>query len=270
MTDVRRACRFNNHPQRVPRGLLLSLVVAGAMASTEASAAPFNCPSPDAPGREKRARALFEEAVPLEASDPEGALVRYQCAAKLSERPAIELRIGVVAERLHKDDVAIVAFERYLELAGTNAPDYEKMRAHVKELRDKPKPTPEPEKPETAPSPPPAPPPPSRTSTYVGWGLVGTGVALAVAGSAFLVVAKSKSDDVHDLPAGTVWASDQARGAYESAVTSQTIGVVLLAIAPAALIAGGTLLFTSGGLTWPSSATKGSTAVAASPFSLRF
>jgi hypothetical protein len=272
--------------------LLLLVLIAG-----EAKAAPtFTCPAVSDPAtKEKKARAIFEEAVQLEASDPESALVRYQCAAKLVDRPAIALRIGIVAERLHKDDVAIVAFERYLELAGTSAPDYEKMKAHVKELREKPKPSTDPPPSNTNPTnnpptngqntpgqapithdqPPPPPPAPSQTTTYVGWGLVAGGGALAIAGSVFLAIAKSKSDDVHGLAIGTQWASDQARGTYESATQSNTIGIVLLAIAPVAIIAGGTMLFTSGAFSSSGGKSNGGAGSARSsssnsPFLLRF
>lgn len=220
--------------------------------ATSARAEPvFNCPAPEA-GREKIARTIFDEGVQIEASDPEGALVRYRCASTLAVKPAIELRIGVVAERLHRDEVAIVAFERYLELAGASAPDAESMRQHVRDLKAKrdrelaerrrarPKPD------ETT-GPPPPPPHDEATppGAYAGWGLAGLGVLLGAVGTGFLVAAKSQSDDVHALPAGTPWASEQARGAFESAESKETTGTVLLVVAPLAIAAGVVLIFTN-------------------------
>jgi hypothetical protein len=176
---------------------------------------PVVCPPADgAPA--KRARLLFEEAVQYEASEPERALALYQCAASLADRAVIELRIGVVAERLQRDDVAIAAFERYLAMAGSAAPDVDTMHQPDAER--------------------------SRTPVYLGWGLVAGAGALAAVGAALLVDASAKSDEVHGLPAGTPWASDQARGTYDAATRSQTIGIVCFAVAPALLITGVVLL----------------------------
>jgi len=252
----------------IPGGVLAALLCAGVF-SEGVARADFVCPTHGA--REKHARAVFEDAVQLEASDPEGALARYQCAGRLADRPAIQLRIGVVAERLGKDDVAIAAFEHYLELAGSTAPDAESMRQHVRELREKraksaPPPTPPPTASSTAPPPPP--PPPTReepmeeppTMTYLGWGLVGVGAVSAAVGTGFLLDAKSKSDSVQALPEGTSWSSDEARGRYDSASTSETLGIVFLALAPALVTAGVVILLTRGG---PASS-------ASRPFALRF
>ena len=94
----------------VAGGVALALIAQAANVRADAT---FSCPSPDSnKEREKAARAVFDEGVQIEASDPEGAIARYRCAGTLAMKPAIELRIGVVAERLHRDDVAIVAFER--------------------------------------------------------------------------------------------------------------------------------------------------------------
>lgn len=215
----------------------------------------FRCPPADA-SRDKVARATFDEAVQLEASDPEGALTRYQCASTLAMKPAIELRIGVVAERLHRDDLAIVHFERYLSLAGASAPDAASMRAHVKDLKAKREreaqaPTNVPvagndgtaASPVTGPEPAPTP-SPSPERTWIGVGLVGLGVVLGAVGGGLLLDAKSKNDDVHALPPGTVWATDEAQGTYDAASRSQTIGIVCLVLAPAALIGGAVLLLT--------------------------
>ncbi len=101
--------------------------------------------------------------------------------------------------------------------------------------------------------------------TYLGWGLVGAGVIAGAVGGGFLIDAKSKSDDVQALgsPDRPVpWDNDEARGKYESATTSQTIGIVFLVLAPA-LVAGGVvvLLTQRNGVSF----TSGSR-----PFTLRF
>jgi hypothetical protein len=248
-------------------GVAAALFCACAF-SAHVARADFTCPTADH-GREKKARSVFEEAVQIEASDPEGALLRYQCAGRLADRPAIQLRIGVVAERLGKDDIAIAAFERYLELAGASAPDVESMRQHVRELRDKrAKATaPTPSRSNASPDPPPPPkreePPPSDPMlTYLGWGLVGVGAVSGIIGTGFLIDAKSKSDKVQDLPEGTTWASPEAEGRYDSATTSQTIGIVFLALAPA-LIGAGIVALYVGNATPP-------WATASRPFAVRF
>ncbi|MBS2015940.1 MAG: hypothetical protein JST00_23835 [Deltaproteobacteria bacterium] len=225
----------------------LALALLGPRASARAETS-YNCPSPET-GKEKAARAIFDEGVQIEASDPEAALARYRCASTLAVKPAIELRIGVVAERLHRDEVAIVAFERYLELAGASAPDAESMRSHVRELKakrdrelaerrrarekaDEP----------VGPPPPPQEEPHSSTGLYAGWGLAGVGVVLGAIGTGFLLAAKSNSDAVQELPPGTPWASDQARGTFESAQSQETTGTVMLVVAPLAIAAGVALI----------------------------
>lgn len=224
-------------------------VAAGAVTSSATVHArdPVVCPPADgAPA--KRARLLFEEAVQYEASEPDRALALYQCAASLADRAVIELRIGVVAERLQRDDIAIAAFERYLAMAGSAAPDVDTMHQHVAELKaSRARRAAQARSAEVGPPPPPQSTTPpdaerSRTPVYLGWGLVAGAGALAAVGAALLVDASAKNDQVHGLPAGTPWASDQARGTYDAATRSQTIGIVCFAVAPALLITGVVLL----------------------------
>jgi hypothetical protein len=152
-------------------------VAAGVVTSSATVHArdPVVCPPADgAPA--KRARFLFEEAVQYEASEPERALALYQCAASLADRAVIELRIGVVAERLQRDDVAIAAFERYLAMAGSAAPDVDTMHQHVAELKaSRASRAARARSAEVGPPPPPQPTTPpdaerSRTPVYLGWG----------------------------------------------------------------------------------------------------
>jgi hypothetical protein len=252
------------HVRFVAAALGLASLLGPVLATRTAHAVePVGCPSADgAPG--KRARMVFDQAVQLEASEPERALRLYQCAATIADRAVIELRIGVVAERLQQDDVAITAFERYLALAGKSAPDVDKMQQHVAEMRanhakraadadNRNKAAPAPITPITPPA---IPPPPdgdpdgdahrSSTPLYLGWALVGGGVVVGTVATILLVNAKEKSDDVHNLPIGTSWTSDDARGAYDSAKRSQTIGIVCLVVAPL-LVAGGVVVLATRG-----------------------
>ena len=231
-----------------------SALTSASTASAAAPGEPVVCAAGDVPP-EKRARVVFDQAVQLEASEPERALALYQCAASLADRAVIELRIGVVAERLQQLDVAIAAFERYLSLAGRAAPDVDKMRQHVGELRaanakrasdarNAAIATAGP--PAAAPTEPPPEAERSRAPLCVGWGLVAGAAVLGAVGAGMLVDARSKSDDVQALPMGTTWSSDEARGTYDAAKRSQTIGIVCLALVPALLITGG-ILIASGG-----------------------
>jgi hypothetical protein len=247
------------------RGILAVGVLVASAATTPARAGEsFACPSPPRSlgEQEKLARRLFQEGTAREAGDPRGALDRYACARSLVDRPAIELRMGLVAERMQLLDDAIRGFERYLELAGAAAPDANSIRVRIAELRAKrdaqaSRVTPEsppvesnvtPESSRVEPSPPPAQstshdaPSSQGALPIVGWALVGTGAVLAIAGGALLVDSKSISDSVQSQPQGTPWASDAARGSYDSARTLQTAGIVCLALAPVALIGGIVLL----------------------------
>jgi hypothetical protein len=127
------------------------------------------------------------------------------------------------------------------------------MRQHIKELAASkpapPTPTPPSKEPARQPEPKPTPErPPDKTATYIGWGLVALGGVLGVTGGGFLIDAKSKSDSVQSIAPSTKtsWASDDARGTYDAAKRSQTIGIVCLAAAPVIVIAGVVTLLRAG------------------------
>lgn len=236
--------------------VLSAAVAVLVLASPAAARADETCapPSGSAPADERRARALYDDAVEREAADPEGALARYRCAEALLDRPAIALRRGAVAERLGLVPEAIVAFERYLALAGADAPDATEMRAHVARLRAR---AAEEARPDAEPAPPraeaPRPAPPAQAISPAGVVLTAAGSLAVAAGVVLLVVAKRESDDARAVPPGTPWSSDDARGAYDAARRDQTIGIFALA-GGAALAAVGVVL-----LAWPR------TTVAAAP-----
>lgn len=201
------------------------------------SAAP--CPPPsDAPAKdEQQARSLFEQALRLEPGAPEQALELLQCADGLAPKPAVALRIGTIAERLGQRELAASAFQNYLNRAGDEAPDAAQIRTRIAELRAAPDGEPN----ETAP----AGTDDGAPQVIAGWVLVGTGAALAVAGAVLLGVAKSTSDDVHDLAPGTTyWTDDEAQGKLETAQTEQSIGIVGLVSAGTLAALGAVLLAT--------------------------
>jgi hypothetical protein len=193
-----------------------------------ANAAPYDCDKhATAPDRELEARALFDEALRLERSDPERAIEILSCARRFADKPSISLRIGTIAERLGKLELAIEGFERYLQLAGDLAPDRAPMQKRIESLREKLEEsqdvtagitpvTPKRDEP--------------RKSPLPGYILAGAGGVLMVLGGVLLYSAKSQSDDVHEIEPGTVrWNSDDAKGKIESAKRTQTIGIITLA-----------------------------------------
>src|SRR5690606_5698804 len=142
------------------------------------AAAPIQCPEDTGRPREmeRKGQKLFEEALRREPADPQGALEILLCVQRFADRPAVALRIGILAERLGKTELAVQSFERYLALAGRAAPDRAEMEAHIARLREKlPKPTPE-VVPEPAPEPEPTPPPGETSKPPIaGWALAAGG-----------------------------------------------------------------------------------------------
>lgn len=212
------------------RALILCLVCIPLVAR----AGELECPKRSNPKQdEKLARELFQAALEDEAALPERALERLRCADSLADRPVVALRRGLVSERLGNNAEAADAFTRYLELAGSSAPDREAMEERIRVLRarlesraktdsaPRAASSPAPERPKA--------PGPSRT---LGWVGVGVGVAAVVTGSVLLVSAKSDSDAVAGISpsSNTDWTSDDARGRWERAKTKQTVGIIALSV----------------------------------------
>ena len=212
-----------------------------------AAAAPLDCPEDTGKPKEmeRKGRQLFEEALRREPADPGGALELLLCVQRFADKPAVALRIGILAERLGKTELAVQSFERYLALAGDAAPDRDEMSAHIARLRGKlvkPPPAPEPvPEPTPAPVPSDAPKPP-----IAGWALAAGGGALFVLGGVLLWSAKQRSDDVHDIEPGTkFWNSEEARSEYEQAKREQTLGILSMALGAAAGTVGVVLIATA-------------------------
>jgi hypothetical protein len=218
------------------------------LTSSVANAAPFECPEDSGRPREmeRKAQDLFEQALRREPADPGGALELLLCAQRFADRPAVALRIGIVAERLGKTPLAVQSFERYLALAGNAAPDRAEMQQHIDRLRQKLAPSgsgSEPEPP-VEPEPEPQPQPDAGARPPVaGWALVAGGGALVVLGSVLLFSAKQRSDDVHEIEPGTTfWNSEDARTQYDQAKREQTLGVLGLALGAATATVGVVLI----------------------------
>lgn len=221
--------------------------VLGCWVSSSA-AEPFACPSPKTPKERDRVSVeLFNRAIQKEAADPDGALELLRCADGLADRPAVALRRGLTAERVGKNDEAIVALERYLALAGDYAPDKQEMQRHIarlKSAREKP------EDPEDEPVPvvpaDPEPGPSPKTSTKKTAGIVtlGVGGALVVVGTVLLYSAKKKSDAVHDVDPSsrTPWQSADGEERLDAAKKQQTWGFIALGVGALGAAAGAYLI----------------------------
>ena len=195
----------------------------------------LDCP----PGDEKKAQELFEEALRREPADPKRALDLLSCAEELVDKPAIALRMGIIAERLGQYELAVKSFERYLALAGDTAPDRVEMRGHIARLEEKlAKPPPVEEPVPVAP----IPDQPKKTP-IAGWALAGGGGVLMVLGGVLLWTAKQRSDDVHAIePGTTLWNSEEARAEFDQAKREQTLGILSLALGAAASTVGVVLI----------------------------
>jgi hypothetical protein len=203
------------------------MIVAGGARADDA----FQCPERpnETAAAERLARTLFDDAVAREPADPEGALARLRCAQRAADRPAIALRIGNIHERMGRLDDAAEAFERYLELAGKDAPDDSEMREHVARLREGARRSRTP----SASPPPRAQPAPARGGQSVerplippviSWVVAGVGAATMVTGVVLLVDAAAKDESVHELR-GQRWTDDAAGPTHDAAKTEQAFGI---------------------------------------------
>lgn len=228
-----------------------------------ASHEPFSCTPGDSPAvRDQYARSLWVEALHLEASDPEAALARLQCADTLVDRPNIAKRIGVVAERIGLLQLAIDAFRRYLAIAADGPPDRDAMERRIDELTHR------------AVTPLPSTPPATDEGvdlTVPAIAVASTGFVFAAVGAGLLGLAKSQNDDVHALQ-GAQWNSPEAKETFESAETKQAIGIAGLVVG-GALVLGGAAMFIISQAAASSEATEQAVSVEIAPngaLTLRF
>jgi hypothetical protein len=175
------------------------------------------CPKPEGDPTDQ-ARRWFEEGLKLEPSSPEEAVDRLECASALVDRPAIELRLGIIHERLAHFDEAIAAYRRYLELAGEGAPDHDAMSARIADLEKR------------------------RDGAHAahvrgkrrriaGWIVAAAGAALGITGAVLMRVAQSDNDAAHEVaPGTTLYDSDEVRGRIERAQVEQGVGIAAIAV----------------------------------------
>jgi hypothetical protein len=198
--------------------------------ATRAHAQTYDCaPHVNAPDREAEARKLFDEALGLEQAQPERALDILDCARRLADRPAVSLRIGTIAERLGKLELAIEGYERYLKLAGDLAPDRIPLQKRIDALHDKLEEREEQADPTLGVAP--IERRKQEKSPLPGYIVAGAGGVLMLVGGVFLYSAKQQNDEVHDIEPGTTfWNSEDAKDKLDGAKRSQTIGLVSLGV----------------------------------------
>jgi hypothetical protein len=203
------------------------LAAALGVGEAEATQPPDCTRSGSEEQRDARARKLFEEAVALEATDARAALARLECADALVDRASVALRIGIVAEGLGLGPQAARGFERYLALAGDDAPDRGEIRRRIEALQGR-----EP-KPDAGPR---APGPEEELPRPAGLIVAGVGAAVALAGGALLVAAKIHNDEVHEpKDPKPAWNGEEGSELLEQAELEQTLGI-------AGLVAGGVIV----------------------------
>jgi hypothetical protein len=225
-------------------GLLeAALIAALASATSPARAEQPVCPndSGDAEEMERVGRRLFEEALKREENDPRGAIEILSCIQRFADKPAVSLRVGIIAEKIGNKRLAADSYERYLALAGDAAPDRSEMQERIKKLRaDEPAAKPPPATAPAPVTPQPTTPPADKGSTpTLGFIVAGVGGALLVGGGLLLYSAKKRNDDVHGLdPGKTYWNSADAKDELDTAKREQTIGFIALGLGAAATAAG--------------------------------
>lgn len=107
---------------------LLGGVLFGAMSNAPVAHAQDS-------SRDSQARALFEAgATAYNGGRYEQALRYFREAYELSERPALLFNIGMSADRLRQDELALRSFEQYLEQV-PDAPNREAAEARIQFLR---------------------------------------------------------------------------------------------------------------------------------------
>ena len=117
-------------PELALAQLQLGLAVAAAGEASTA-VAPLEMALELAPGAFSPELALGEVMIALGRFDR--ALRHYEAAAQVIETPAVAIRIGMIAERLGRDDIAETAFTRFIELEPNSFIGYNQLAWHLAE-----------------------------------------------------------------------------------------------------------------------------------------
>lgn len=205
--------------------------------------------------RVEQARAVFQAGrIAFESASYEDALRHFREAYRLSGRAELLYNIGVSADRLREDQQALEAFEQYLRETPADAPQRADAEARVRVLRRQVEarasgeadPSP---RPDGSAGTSPTPPPPSGGDgglAPVGFGVMGGGLAVLVAGAVMLGIGQAEAGTVESAQEGSRWT--EVAGAWERADWMRVTGWVLAGIGLAAAAAGLSLaLLPSGG-----------------------
>lgn len=204
---------------------------------------------------EAEARALFEAGLlAFQNSRFEDALERFNRAFELSGREELLFNVGIAADRLRRDDIAIDAFERFLE---SDPPaDYRRqaearlefLRREVAEAETEteteapveadPEPVPiQPEEPSESASSEPVPIPPEAPDDEAGagpWVLGGVGLGMTVLGGGLLGGALAASNAVTGVSDGDSW--DEVSGRADRGPVLQGLGWAALGVGVAGIV----------------------------------
>ncbi|MBX3268957.1 MAG: tetratricopeptide repeat protein [Sandaracinaceae bacterium] len=219
----------------LPSSVSSALCLALLLLRTHAAAQPDST-------YEGEARALFEAGLAAyEGGRFEEALRYFQRSYELSGRPELLNNIGTAAERAREDQLALSAYESFLERVEpteANAPARARAETRIADLRARLAREAEPiAAPASAEDAPVAGPTRAAARTRVPeeradggvapWILVAAGAAVAVAGGIVLGVGLVDRAAVEDPPEGAAW-TDETAQAYERAPALLTSGVVML------------------------------------------
>lgn len=203
---------------------------------------------------EERARALFEAGrVAVQEGDYEAAYRYFTDAYESSQRAVLLFNIASAAERIDREDEAVVRYREYL----AQVPDAENrayVEGRIRALENRHSDEGEPE-PSTTSTPPPADAAAPQTAErdassggsepVAGYVLIAAGAAVAVAGAVMLGVGVAERANVDDSPVGSVWSDYE--GSHDLANTLTPTGGVALGIGVALAVTGVVVTVAGGG-----------------------
>lgn len=225
------------------RTLLAWLGLLGLLVCGQASVAAADAET------DEEARALYQAGrIAFDQGRFDSALDYFQRSYELSGRPALLFNIGSAADRLRKDEIALDAFERYLE-AVPDSPDRASVESRIEVLRaaiEAEERAPEPEQqveleqgqdpyledeavidyqaePAAAP----------KSKRKLGWILTSVGAGVAFTGFVLFATGQVKRADIEQATPGTSWA-DVEGSENADAFTASGAAITLVGLGAAA------------------------------------